>query len=314
MPSLRSKFCRFLTRVFMAPIFDPNKSIEETRRGMERLSKFTSLPSKTRVTKIQLNGISAEWIYGEAARKDSVILYLHGGAYNICSPNTHRETAAHIAHASGAQVLLPDYRLAPEHPFPSALQDATEAYRWLLDSGFKSGHIALAGDSAGGGLAIATALALREAGVSPPAAIACISPWTDLALTGESIKTKAQADPLLNLPVLKRMAANYFGDRNPRSPLISPIYADLREISPLLIQVGSDEILLDDSTRMAREASAAGVRVTLKIYSQLWHVFHFNAKLMPEAKAAIAELGAFIQAHFTESMQKSDRILALQGE
>lgn len=314
MPSLRSKFCRFLTRVLMAPIFNPNKSIAETRRDMERLSKFTSLPPKTRVSRIQLKGIAAEWIYGEAARRDRVVLYLHGGAYNICSPNTHRETAARIAHASGARVLLPDYRLAPEHPFPSALQDATEAYRWLLESGFKGGQIALAGDSAGGGLAIATALALREAGAPPPAAIACISPWTDLAMTGESIKTKAQADPLLNLPALKRMAANYFGDRDPRSPLISPVYADLREIPPILIQVGSDEILLDDSTRMARAAAAAGVRVSLKVYRQLWHVFHFNAKFMPEAKAAIAELGAFIQAHFTKSVQKSDHMLALQGK
>jgi epsilon-lactone hydrolase len=311
MPSLRSKFCRFLTRAFMAPIFNPNKSIAETRRGMERLSKFTSLPSKTRVSKIQLNGISAEWIYGEVACKDNVILYLHGGGYNICSPNTHRETAAHIANASNAKVLLPDYRLAPEHPFPSALQDATEAYRWLLRSGFKSGQIALAGDSAGGGLAIATALALREAGDPPPAAIACISPWTDLALTGESIQTKAQADPLLNPPSLRRMAANYFGDRNPCAPLISPVYADLRDISPMLIQVGSDEILLDDSTRMARTAAAAGVRVTLKVYSQLWHVFHFNAKFMPEAKAAIAELGMFIRAHFTKAVEESEPPLAM---
>jgi epsilon-lactone hydrolase len=295
----------------MAPIFNPNKSIAETRRGMERLSKFTSLPSKTRVSKIQLNGISAEWIYGEVACKDNVILYLHGGGYNICSPNTHRETAAHIANASNAKVLLPDYRLAPEHPFPSALQDATEAYRWLLRSGFKSGQIALAGDSAGGGLAIATALALREAGDPPPAAIACISPWTDLALTGESIQTKAQADPLLNPPSLRRMAANYFGDRNPCAPLISPVYADLRDISPMLIQVGSDEILLDDSTRMARTAAAAGVRVTLKVYSQLWHVFHFNAKFMPEAKAAIAELGMFIRAHFTKAVEESESPLAM---
>lgn len=311
MPSLRSKFCRFLTRAFMAPIFNPNKSIAETRRGMERLSKFTSLPSKTRVSKIQLNGISAEWIYGDVAYKDNVILYLHGGGYNICSPNTHRETAAHIANASNAKVLLPDYRLAPEHPFPSALQDATEAYRWLLRSGFKSGQIALAGDSAGGGLAIATALALREAGDPPPAAIACISPWTDLALTGESIQTKAQADPLLNPPSLRRMAANYFGDRNPCAPLISPVYADLRDISPMLIQVGSDEILLDDSTRMARTAAAAGVRVTLKVYGQLWHVFHFNAKFMPEAKAAIAELGMFIRAHFTKAVEESESPLAM---
>ena len=268
------------------------------RRGMESLTKLASLPSKTKVEKVSFNGISAEWICAKEAHEDRVILYLHGGGYNIGSPNTHRELAAHISMTSGAKVLLPDYRLAPEHPFPSALEDATSAYRWLLDTGLTGRNISIAGDSAGGALSIATSISLRDTGEPSPASIACISPWTDLEMSGNSIKTHAKIDPLLNLQLLKIMASNYIGDNDPCSPLVSPIYADLRGISPLLIHVGSNEMLLDDSTRIAKKAKSAGVDVKLKIYDQMWHVFHLNAKLMPEAKNAIEEYGFFIRKHF----------------
>ena len=298
MPSLRSKFCRILTKHLAAGIFNPNKTIDEMRRATERLTRLSRLPSNTKVEKITLNNISAEWICAAGAREDRVILYLHGGGYNICSPNTHRELAANISKASGAKVLLPDYRLAPEHPFPSALEDAVSAYRWLLDIGFTGAQIAIAGDSAGGGLSIATSISLRDAGEPVPASIACISPWTDLDMSGNSIKTQAEIDPMLNLQPLKIMASNYIGDTAPRSPLVSPIYADLKAISPLLIHVGSDEMLLDDSKGIAEKAKRSGVDVTLKIYDQMWHVFHLNARVMPEAKHAINELGSFIRQHY----------------
>jgi acetyl esterase/lipase len=282
----------------VAPKFNPNKTIDETRKGMESLSKLASLPSKTKVEKITFNSISAEWICANEAHEDRVILYLHGGGYNFCSPNTHRELAAYISIASAAKVLLPDYRLAPEHPFPSALEDATSAYRWLLDTGLTGKNIAIAGDSAGGGLSIATSISLRDAGDPSPASIACISPWTDLEMSGNSIKTHSGIEPMLNLQSMKIMASNYIGDGDPRSPLISPIYADLKGISPFLIHVGSDEMLLDDSTRIAEKAKNAGVDVTLKIYDQMWHVFHLNARFMPEAKNAIEDLGSFIRKNF----------------
>jgi acetyl esterase/lipase len=282
----------------VASKFNPNKTIDEMRRGMESLTKLARLPSKTKVEKVSFNGISAEWICAKEAHEERVILYLHGGGYNTCSPNTHRELAAHISMASGAKVLLPDYRLAPEHPFPSALEDATSAYRWLLDTGLTSRNISIAGDSSGGGLSIATSISLRDAGDPSPASIACISPWTDLEMSGNSIKTHAIIDPLLNLQILKIWASNYIGDNDPCSPLISPIYADLRGISPLLIHVGSDEMLLDDSTRIVKKAKSADVDVKLKIYNHMWHVFHLNAKLMPEAKNAIEELGSFLRKHF----------------
>jgi acetyl esterase/lipase len=287
-----------LTKYLVASKFNPNKTIDEMRRGMESLTKLARLPSKTKVEKVSFNGISAEWICAKEAHEGRVILYLHGGGYNTCSPNTHRELAAHISMASGAKVLLPDYRLAPEYPFPSALEDATSAYRWLLDTGLTSRNISIAGDSSGGGLSIATSITLRDAGEPSPASIACISPWTDLEMSGNSIKTHAIIDPLLNLQILKIWASNYIGDNDPCSPLISPIYADLRGISPLLLHVGSNEMLLDDSTRIAKKAESAGVDVKLKIYDQMWHVFHLNAKLMPEAKNAIEELGSFLRKHF----------------
>ena len=298
MPSFRSKFCRILTKYLVASKFNPNMTIDEMRRSMESLTKLASLPSKTKVEKVSFNGISAEWICAKEAHEDRVILYLHGGGYNIGSPNTHRELAAHISMTSGAKVLLPDYRLAPEHPFPSALEDATSAYRWLLDTGLTGRNISIAGDSAGGALSIATSISLRDTGEPLPASIACISPWIDLEMSGNSIKTHAKIDPLLNLQLLKIMASNYIGDNDPCSPLISPIYADLRGISPLLIHVGSDEMLLDDSTRIAEKAKNAEVDVTLKIYDQMWHAWHLNVRLMPEAKNAIEELGSFIRKHF----------------
>ena len=298
MASYRSTFCRILTKFLVATKFNPDKTINEMRRGMESLAKLARLPSKTRVEKVTINEISAEWICAAEALEDRAILYLHGGGYNICSPNTHRELAANISIVSGAKVLLPDFRLAPEHPFPSALEDAISAYRWLLDTGLKGAKIAIAGDSAGGGLSIATAISLRDSGEPPPALVVCISPWTDLEMSGHSIKTQAKIDPMLNLQSLKIMATNYIGNGTARDPLISPIYADLNGISPLLIHVGSDEILLDDSTRIAQKAKRSGVDVTLKIYDHMWHVFHLNARLMPEAKNAIKELGAFIRNQY----------------
>lgn len=298
MTSFRGKFCRILTKYFVAPKFNHNKTIDEWRSGMEGLTKLARLPSKTRVEKITLNSISAEWICAKDAREDMVVLYLHGGGYNVGSPNTHRELAANISMASGAKILLPDYRLAPEHPFPSALEDATSAYRWLLDTGLTGKNIAIVGDSAGGGLSIATSISLRDTGEPLPASTVCLSPWTDLEMSGNSIKTHAEIDPMLNLKFLKIMASNYIGDADPRSPLISPIHADLKGISPLLIHVGSDEMLLDDSTRIAEKAKNAGIDITLKIYDQMWHVWHLNARLMPEAKNAIEELGSFIRRNF----------------
>ncbi len=298
MLSLRSKFCRLITKKMIAPKLNNIQSIPKAREGMEKLAKFAKLPAGTQVEKFEIGGMAAEWVCANTAHEGKVILYLHGGAYNLCSPNTHREMVAHISRESCARVLLIDYRLAPEHPFPAALEDATSAYRWLLDNGFKGEDIAIAGDSAGGGLSLATVISIRDAGDPLPASVACISPWTDLAFTGESLLLNAEKDPLIMGDSGLVMAKNYIGDHDPKNPLLSPLYADMNGLPPILIHVGTDEVLLDDSRRVAQKASDAGVEVTLKIYEGLWHVFHMNVNAMPEAKKAVAELGSFIGNHF----------------
>ena len=282
----------------VAPKLNNLQSIDATRNYMEKMAKYSKLPPNTQCQQISLDGMVAEWIYPDTCRKDSAILFLHGGGYNLCSINTHRELAAHIAKESGAKVLLIDYRLAPEHPFPGALEDAISAYRWLLDNGFTGKQIAMAGDSAGGGLALATTISLRDAGDPLPSSIACVAPWTDLCMTGDSIKSKSDVDPLVKTESAKVWAKNYLGNNDPRNPLISPLYADLKGLPNLLIHVGTDDMLLDDSRRIAQKAHDAGVKVTLTIYDKLWHVFHLNVKAMPEAKKAVAEFGSFIGNHF----------------
>jgi acetyl esterase/lipase len=228
---------------------------------------------------------------------DRAVLYLHGGGYTMGSCNTHRALGARLAVVSRAPVLIIDYRLAPEHPFPAALEDALAAYRWLIEPGRPVHSITLAGDSAGGGLVIATAIALRDQGDRLPAAIVCMSPWADLAVQGESMVTRAKSDPLIGRESSLQHAASYVAQHDPRSPLISPVYADLHGLPPLLIQVGDYEVLLSDSVRLAERARQAGVDATLEIWDGMWHVWQAYAGYVPEAQQAINRVGAFIGQH-----------------
>ena len=266
-------------------------TIEEQRVSQEKSSRIARLPKDVRCQPLSANGVPAELI--QAAGMDSgAILYLHGGAYALGSIKTHREFVGRLASATGMRGLLLDYRLAPEHPYPAALEDATAAYHWLIAQGYEASQIMIAGDSAGGGLALATLLVLRDAGEALPAGAVCISPWTDLASTGESIQTKAQVDVVLDPNTLDLYAKAYAGEHDVRSPLISPLYADLHGLPPLLIQAGADEILLDDATRCADKARKAGVDVTLEIWDEMFHVF----PLLPfirEAKEAVERIAAF---------------------
>jgi len=248
---------------------------------------------------LNAGGLSAEWIAGPGAQSDRVILYLHGGGYVTGSIKTHRAMVARIARASKGRALLIDYRLAPENPFPAAVDDATAAYRWLLAEGCAPSKIVIAGDSAGGGLALAALAALRDAHDPMPAAAVAISPWTDLEGTGDSVKTKAAKDPMVQGSDLVPMAKMYFGTHDPKNPLLSPLHADYRGFPPLLIQVGEAEILLDDSTRVAERAKAAGVKVELEIWDDMVHVWHVFAKLLPEGQQAIDKIGTFVIAHTT---------------
>jgi epsilon-lactone hydrolase len=252
-------------------------------------------PAGTRVAPADAAGVPGEWVIPADVAGSRVIMYLHGGAYQLGSPATLRHLVALISVAAQAQAFSVDYRLAPEHPFPAAVDDAVAAYRWLLAAGHDAASIAIAGDSAGGGLALATLIALRDAGNALPAAAVAMSPWTDLMLTGASLRSRADVDVLLKPAGMPQSAALYLAGADPRHPYASPLYADLHGLPPLLIHVGDAEVILDDSTRFAARARAAGVDVTLRIWDEMPHVFHAFAGLLPEADQAVAQIGSWLR-------------------
>jgi epsilon-lactone hydrolase len=240
-------------------------------------------------------GVPAEWTTAPDANRQRAILYFHGGGYVIGSIDSHRHAVAEIGRAAGARTLALHFRLAPEHPFPAQIEDAVTAYRYLLDSGFEPGNIAFAGDSAGGGLVVASMVSARDQGLKPPACGWCISPWADMESSGASHVEKADEDPMVKPGVSEFMARTYLGGADPRHPLASPIHADLSGLPPLLIQVGAAETLLDDSVRLARVAGAAHVPVQLEIWPSMVHIWHVFPRLTA-ARRAIATGGAFIRS------------------
>ena len=274
----------------------PAKTTQEMRANFEELGTNTPIPADIKQEKVSAGGVPAEWISAPNASADRAVLYLHGGGYVIGSINTHRDLMARISRASGFRVLGIDYRLAPEHPFPAAVEDAVVAYRWLLAQGLQASHIAVAGDSAGGGLTVATLVAIRDAKLATPGAGVCLSPWVDLEGIGESMTTKASVDPVVQKEGLVGMAAAYLGGKDPRTPLAAPLYADLKGLPPLLIQVGEAETLLDDSNRLADRAKAAGVKVTLEPWQEMIHVWQMFAPFLPEGQEAIEGIGKYLRA------------------
>jgi phosphinothricin tripeptide acetyl hydrolase len=269
----------------------------ERRAQYERAERVFPTPADVKVEHVSAPAAPAERLRPPSATPGRVVLYLHGGGYVIGSPRSHRHLAAAIAGAAAARALLLDYRLAPEHPYPAALEDATAAYRWLLAQGIAPGSVVIAGDSAGGGLTVATLLALREARVPLPAAGVCISPWVDLTCGGGSYVTKADADPIVKRAGVEQMARSYLGSTAPREPLASPLFADLRGLPPLLIHVGSEEVLLDDSVQLAERARAAGVDTTLEVYERMIHVWHWFLPMLDEAQTAVEAIGRFARRH-----------------
>jgi acetyl esterase/lipase len=271
-------------------------TVAESRAGFEQLAQMFPLAPDVRAEPVDAGGVPAEWVSVPESRADRAIFYLHGGGYVIGSPNTHRELASRIARATRARALVVDYRLAPEHPFPAAVEDSLAAYRWLLGTGVAPSRVAIAGDSAGGGLTLATLLALRDRKQPLPACGVCMSPWTDLEGTGRSAQPGGADDPLLKVEGLREMGQHYAA-KSPRDPLAAPLYADYRGLPPLLIQVGTREILLDDSTRVAEKAKAAGVVVTLEPWEGLIHVWQLFGPNMPEAAQAVERIGEFTRKH-----------------
>ena len=272
-----------------------NPTIEDSRAGFEKLARVVGGSTPACVRQVDAGGVPSELVSAEGASSDTVTLYLHGGGYVIGSPRTHREFARRLSVASQAQVLVIDYRLAPEDPFPAPVEDAVSAYRWLLDEGYAPEKLSIAGDSAGGGLTAATLVSIRDQGLPLPACGVCLSPWVDMEGLGDSMTTRADRDPMVQKEGLVAMAGVYLADADPRSPLAAPMYADLSGLPPLLIQVGGSETLFDDAIRLDEKARAAGVETTFEEWEDMIHVWHIFAPMLDEGQEAIQRMAEFMR-------------------
>ena len=302
--SLRAELVRLGSRLFLKPRNSPAITIAQRRERTARLEGWVPMPpSDTEVAREQLGGVAALRVATPQSCADRHILFLHGGGYVSGSPQLYRHITWRFAAAAGARVAAIAYRLAPEHPFPAAIDDAVAAWRGHLDKGADPRRTAIIGESAGGGLALALGLRLRDAGVPLPAAIVALSPWTDLALSGASLRRNAAADPMQNAADVPYLAGLYLAGADPHNPYASPLYGDPTGLPPSLIQVGGDEILLDDAVRMAERMRKAGCEVALEIWPRMPHVWHAFAPLIPESCRAIARVGAFIAERTAEGRQ-----------
>ncbi|MBV1930991.1 MAG: alpha/beta hydrolase [Porticoccaceae bacterium] len=245
---------------------------------------------------VTANGIPCELHMPPGADEDRVIMYVHGGGYVIGSLKSHRATVAELARAAGCRALAVDYRLAPENPHPAAVDDSVAAYNWLCSSGYEPSKIVIAGDSAGGGLTAGTLVAIRDAGLPLPAAGVCISPWVDLEATGESYQTRKDIDPMVTHDLIAPMGKAYMGENGDlRTPTACPIHADLTGLPPLLIQVGSAEVLYSDAESLANNAKAAGVEATLEEWPDMVHVWHLFHQNLEDGRKAISRIGEFVK-------------------
>jgi acetyl esterase/lipase len=270
--------------------------VAEVRARFEKMGDFLGGAPDGKCEKVDAGGVPAEWVTAPGCDPARAVLYLHGGGYVIGSINTHRRLAYDISAASGARVLVIDYRLAPEHPFPAAVEDATTAWRWLLLQGFATSRLAIAGDSAGGGLTLATLVNLRDKKLGLPACAVAISPWVDLEGVGDSITARAAQDPMVQKDGLLWMAGLYLNGKDAKTPLAAPLHADLKGLPPILVQAGTAETLLDDATRVAEKLHAAGVDVRLAIWPNMLHVFPLFAPILSEGRDGCLEIGSFIRS------------------
>jgi monoterpene epsilon-lactone hydrolase len=270
--------------------------VAEVRARFEKMGDFLGGAPDGKCEKVDAGGVPAEWVTAPGCDPARAVLYLHGGGYVIGSIHTHRRLAYDISAAAGARVLVIDYRLAPEHPFPAAVDDAATAWRWLLQQGFATSRLAIAGDSAGGGLTLATLINLRDQKLGLPACAVAISPWVDLEGVGNSITARAAQDPMVQKDGLLWMAGLYLNGRDAKTPLAAPLHADLKGLPPFLVQVGTAETLLDDATRIAEKLHAAGVDVRLAVWPNMLHVFPLFAPILSEGRDGCLEIGSFIRS------------------
>lgn len=272
-------------------------TVESLRKALDLMASFPKIAKDIKIEKANIDGIQAEWITTPDIKRSNALLYLHGGAYIGGSIRNSREFCSRISRSAGVSVLNVDYRLAPEYPFPSALEDSINTYKWLLKTGFLPENIIFGGDSAGGGLVIAAMVKLKDSRIKLPAAAFCLSPWVDLALKGETMETKESIDPFVTKEGLEMAVSYYLKNEDILNPLASPLYANLEGLPPLFIQVGTSELLLDDSIRLAQQAQNFGIEVQLKIWKDMIHVFSLLGNTIPEVQAANKEIIEFINLY-----------------
>ncbi|MCG3167625.1 MAG: Monoterpene epsilon-lactone hydrolase [Bacteroidia bacterium] len=295
MASFQNVFIRNFIRSTKRMFFNLGMPVEQYRSGMEKMTRMAKMPEGIIIEKINCSGVQAEWIIPKNITNQGMVLYLHGGGYAMGSVNTHRALMARIAIASKTKVLGVEYRLAPEYPFPCAIDDVFAVYSWLLQQGFDNNKIVIAGDSAGGGLTIALKIRIRDENAPKPAAGVCLSPWLDLASTGETTISLAEEDPMLDLESVRHFALFYAPPEKLQHPWVSPLYADLTNLSPIYIQVSTSEILLDDTRRFAEKAKNTGIEIQVDYWDKMVHVWQAFGVYLPEALEAIEKLGAYIE-------------------
>lgn len=298
MSSYQATAFKLVLRVLKKRMFSNTDHVALRRLVNNSSRRMPKPPADIDFRSERIDGIPCLWVKAMGAEPEKLILYLHGGGYIFCSAQTtHKDILWRLSVASKCRVIAPDYRLAPEHPYPAALEDSIKVYRWLLDQGYKPENIVIAGDSAGGGLTYGTVLKIRDIGLPLPAATVAMSPWTDLAVTGESVITNLKRDALIPGDGLPEGAQYYLAGASTRDPYASPLYGDPTGLPPTLIQVSKDEVLLDDSRRLAAKYRAAGVPCELELWDGMPHVWQTLAMFIPEGKTAINRIGAFIAKH-----------------
>lgn len=293
-------------RTSPVPPAAPPPTLHELRRAFSPSGSHLPVPDDVDVSEVSAGGVAARWFRSPGADTAHAVLFLHGGGYCLGSTRSHGELIARVARASGIQVLALDYRLAPEHPFPAAVDDVRAAWLWLRhQQELPARSCAVVGDSAGGGLALSLLVTVGEADEDQPGAVALLSPWTDLTLSGESVTARAEDDPLLTPGLLAHLAGDYLAGADARSPLASPLFADLTGFPPLLVQVGTAEILLSDSERLARSAARAGVEVTLQVEDGAPHVYQ-SMHEVNRARESTDKIGAFLRHHLVDTTTSAD--------
>jgi acetyl esterase/lipase len=294
MISFRARLIRFFSKQLFKRVH-PDSNVVAIRRLFEKMQKRRRMAPGVDMRPATIDGVACEWLVPDGCEDAPILFYLHGGAYLMGSPATHRQMVSYIASEAGVRALLPDYALAPEKPFPAGLNDCLTVYRGLLAAGANASHILIGGDSAGGGMSMATLLSLRDAGDALPLAAVLLSPWLDLTASGESMTTRASKDPWFRPDDMQAVGRKYSPEGDLDYPLVSPVFADASGLPPMLIQVGDHEILLSDSTRLRDNVLAAGGQATLQVWPEMWHVFQFFIRRMPESRRAIKDIGAYLR-------------------